>query len=231
MRVLLVEDKLDLLNSIYDYLNSNNNVCDAAPNIFIAREKIAAFDYDCVILDLTLPVGNGLDILKELKSKKSKSGVIIISAKDSLNDKLLGLELGADDYLTKPFHLAELSARVQSIYRRRSFEGNNEIHFDKLHINIQDMIVSVNGQFINLTKKEYELLLYFLSNKNKVITKEAILDHLWKNQPNTMDNYDLIYVHIKNLRKKLSDKDCPDYLSAVYGLGYRFSIPKPHTIS
>lgn len=225
MKVLLVEDKLDLLISIADYLGQIHMLCDTADNIFTAREKISAFDYDCIILDLTLPVGNGLDLLKELKADQSPSGIIIISAKDSLDHKLLGLELGADDYLTKPFHLPELAARIHAIYRRRSFEGNNSIHFDKLHINIQDMIVKIDDESVNLTKKEYELLLYFFSNKNKVVTKEAILDHLWRNQSNTLDNYDLIYAHIKNLRKKLTERGCPDYFSTIYGLGYRFSIP------
>jgi DNA-binding response OmpR family regulator len=226
MKILLIEDKLDLASSISEYLLQHQFYCDTADNILTAQEKINQFDYDCIILDITFPIGNGFEILKALKENHSKSGVIIISAKDSLDDKLKGLELGADDYLTKPFHLSELSARVNAIYRRRSFEGNNSIIFDKIHINILDMLVKINRQSINLTRKEYDLLLYFISNKNKVVTKESILDHLWDNQPNITDNYDLIYVHIKNLRKKLVEKGCPDYFSSVYGLGYRFSVPK-----
>jgi DNA-binding response OmpR family regulator len=226
MKILIVEDKQELLNSISDYMSNNSCLCDMADNIYTAREKIALFEYDCIILDLTLPVGDGLSILKELKMNKAKAGVLIISAKDSLDDKLIGLELGADDYLTKPFHLPELAARVHAINRRRSFEGNDIIEIDKISINIQDMHVETSKGSIDLTRKEYELLIYFISNKNRVVTKESILDHLWGEQANMTDNYDLIYVHVKNLRKKLTDKGCPDYISAVYGVGYRFSVPK-----
>jgi DNA-binding response OmpR family regulator len=226
MKILIVEDKQELLNSISDYMSNNSCLCDMADNIYTAREKIALFEYDCVILDLTLPVGDGLSILKELKMNKAKAGVLIISAKNSLDDKLIGLELGADDYLTKPFHLPELAARVHAINRRRSFDGNDIIEIDKISINIQDMYVETSNGSVDLTRKEYELLIYFISNKNRVVTKESILDHLWGQQANMTDNYDLIYVHVKNLRKKLTDKGCPDYISAVYGVGYRFSVPK-----
>lgn len=225
MKILIVEDEPELLNSIADYMGNNSCLCDTADTVSAAREKLATFEYDCVVLDLTLPLGDGLSILKELKINKVKAGVLIISAKNALDDKLRGLELGADDYLTKPFHLPELAARLHAIYRRRTFQGKDVIIVDKISINIQDMHVkAVNGS-VDLTRKEYDLLMYFISNKNRIVTKESILDYLWGERVNLVDNYDLIYVHVKNLRRKLTDKGCPDYINVAYGVGYRFSIP------
>lgn len=222
MKVLVIEDEQELLNSISEYLCSNAFNCDKADNIYTAREKLNLYEYDCVVLDITLPVGNGMDILRELKAAHKSCGVLIISAKGSLDDKLTGLELGADDYLTKPFHLPELAARIHAINRRRVFAGNDVMLLDKLIVNIQDKYVKTEEGSIDLTKKEFELLMYFISNKGRVVTKEAIIDHLWGMHSNMSDHYDLIYVHIRNLRKKLMEKGCPDYIHAVYGIGYRF---------
>ena len=223
MKILIVEDEPELLKSIKTYLSQNNFLCDAADNIREARDHISDSTYNCVILDITFPVGNGFEILRKIKEIKKNCGVLIISAKDSLDDKLLGLELGADDYMTKPFHLPELAARLHAINRRRNFDGNDLVIVDKLVVNVQDKYVKTDTGSIDLTRKEFELLLYFISNKNKVVTKQSIIDYLWGDQADMTDNYDLIYVHIKNLRKKLVDKGCPDYISAVYGMGYRFS--------
>lgn len=224
MKVLVIEDEQDLLNDIVQYLCSNSFICDKADNIYTAREKLNLYEYDCVILDITLPVGSGMDILRELKGAFKPCGVLIISAKGSLDDKLTGLELGADDYLTKPFHLPELAARVHAINRRRVFAGNDVMVLDRLIVNIQDKYVKTQDGPIDLTRKEFELLMYFISNKDRVVTKEAIIDHLWNMQSNMVDHYDLIYVHIRNLRKKLMESGCPDYIHAVYGIGYRFQI-------
>ncbi len=226
MKVLIVEDEPELAKSIKAYLTTNTFICDLANNLYSARESIAKNTYDCIVLDITLPDGNGKDMLKELKKTKITSGILIISAKNSLDDKLNGLEIGADDYLTKPFHLPELAARIHAINRRRIFSGNDEVIFDKLEINIQDMHVKTANGSVSLTKKEFDMLLYFLSNKNKVLTKEAILDHLWEDDSNMTDNINLVYVHVKNLRKKLMEKGCPDYFSSVYGIGYKFKVPK-----
>ena len=226
MKILIVEDEPELLKSITSYLEQNNFVCDNTNNLWQAHEYVRTRAYDCIILDITFPVGNGLDLLKYLKSNKLQSGVLIISAKNSLDDKLNGLELGADDYLTKPFHLPELAARVHAINRRRAFGGDDLLILDKLIVNLQDKYVNTDAGSIDLTRKEYDLLLYFISNKNKVVTKESIIDHLWGEQADMTDNYDLIYVHIKNLRKKLAEKGCDDYITAVYGVGYRFSTNK-----
>jgi len=225
MKILIVEDEPELAKSIKTYLNTNTFICDMVKNIQSASDFINSNSYDCVVLDLTLPDGNGLKILKELKAAKNPTGVLIISAKNSLDDKLSGLKMGADDYLIKPFHLSELAARIHAIIRRRVFSGNDQIVFDQLEINVLDMHVQTVNGAVSLTKKEFDILLFFLSNKNKVITKEAILDHLWEDDGNMTDNSRLVYAHVKNLRKKLVEKGCPDYFNSVYGVGYKFKIP------
>ena len=224
MNLLIVEDEPELSHSIATYLFQNKFTCDTALDFSSANSKISTGQYSCIILDLSLPGGSGLELLRRLKSINKTEGVLIISAKNSLDDKIEGLELGADDYLTKPFHLAELSARVNAIIRRKSFDGNNTVILDKLIINIADKTVATENGNVELTRKEYELLLYFASNKNRVLTKESIIDHLWGNHANMSDTYDIIYSHIKNLRKKLMESGCPDYIKAVYGMGYKFMV-------
>ena len=226
MKILIIEDEKQLSSSICTYFASEQFICETAFDFPTASEKIALYDYACIILDITLPGGNGLDILKELKQQDKADGVIIISAKNALDDKVFGLKAGADDYLTKPFHMPELGARVAAIIRRKSFGGKNEIVFDEVHINLNEKLVSEKGKDIDLTKKEYELLLYFISNKNKVISKAAIAEHLWGDNMDLADNYDFIYTHVKNLRKKILQTGSPDYIKSVYGMGYKFSIPK-----
>lgn len=222
MKVLIIEDEKALAESILAYLHSERYICELAPDFPAALEKISLYDYACIILDITLPGGNGLDLLRELKANHKAEGILIISARNSLDDKVLGLKSGADDYLTKPFHLSELAARVAAIIRRKSFEGKNSLHFDEIHLDLQEKSVRVNDQPIDLTRKEYDLLLYFISNKNKVISKSAIAEHLWGDNMDMADNYDFIYTHIKNLRKKLLQAGSADYIKSVYGLGYKF---------
>jgi DNA-binding response OmpR family regulator len=226
MKVLIIEDEKELSKSICQYLAGEQFVTETAYDFHSALEKISLYDYACIILDITLPNGSGLDILKEIKSNNKADGVIIISAKNSLDDKITGLKTGADDYLTKPFHLSELSARVAAIIRRKSFDGKNTIRFDDLQINLNEKQAVINDTAVDLTKKEYELLLYFISNKNKVITKSAIAEHLWGDNMDLAGSYDFIYTHIKNLRKKLLQHGSPDYIKSVYGMGYKFSLPK-----
>jgi len=226
MKLLVIEDEKALAQSICDYLNNENFICEPAYDFNTAIEKISLYDYACIILDITLPGGNGLEILKELKKANKADGVLIISAKNALDDKVSGLKAGADDYLTKPFHLPELGARVAAIIRRKSFGGMNAVQFDELLLDLQDKTVKVNNQVIDLTKKEYELLLYFISNKNKVISKGAIAEHLWGDNMDLADNYDFIYTHIKNLRKKLLLAGSPDYINSIYGMGYKLSLPR-----
>ena len=180
------------------------------------------YNYDVVILDINLPDGNGLDLLKFIKEKSPETGVLIVSAKDSLDDRLKGLDLGADDYITKPFHLAELNSRVNSLLRRRKFEGSNEIVYKEIEIDPVAKRAIVNEQTLDLTKKEYFLLLYFITNKDRVLTKEAIAEHLWGDNIDMVDNFDFIYTHMRNLRKKLKKSGANDYLQTIYGLGYKF---------
>jgi DNA-binding response OmpR family regulator len=225
MKLLIIEDEKDLSDSICEYLNSELFICETAKEFHTASEKIHMNDYACIILDITLPNGSGLELLKEIKRQNKEDGVLIISARNSLDDKINGLNLGADDYLPKPFHLAELGARVAAIIRRKSFNGKNQIVIDELILDIQDRTVKVGNISISLTRKEYELLLYFVSNKNRVVTKESIAEHLWGDNMDMSDNFDFIYSHVKNLRKKMMQAGCPDYLKAVYGMGYKFSTP------
>jgi len=222
MKLLIVEDELELLNSTCGYLQKEDFICEAASNFFEAEDKILSYNYDVVILDINLPDGNGLDLLKHIKAKSPETGVLIVSAKDSLDDKLKGLDLGADDYITKPFHLAELNSRVNSLLRRRKFEGNNNIIFHEIEIDPVAKIALVDSKALDLTKKEYFLLLYFITNKNRVLTKEAIAEHLWGDNIDLVDNFDFIYTHMRNLRKKLKKSGANDYLQTIYGLGYKF---------
>jgi DNA-binding response OmpR family regulator len=226
MKVLIIEDEKELSKSISQYLSGEQFITETAFDFNAAFEKVSLYDYACIILDITLPGGNGLNILKELKINNKADGVIIISAKDSLDDKIYGLKTGADDYLTKPFHLSELAARVAAIIRRKSFEGKNLIVFDDMQISLPEKKVLIGKKELDLTKKEYELLIYFISNKNKVISKSAIAEHLWGDNMDIADNYDFVYTHIKNLRKKLIQSGAADYIKSIYGMGYKFSLPK-----
>lgn len=224
MKLLIIEDEKELSRSICSYLDSEHFICETAFDFHAAMEKISLYDYACIILDLTLPGGSGLQLLKELKANHKADGVLIISAKNSLDDKILGLKTGADDYLTKPFHLPELGARVAAIIRRKNFSGNDSIVFDAIVLHTQEKNAHINNTVVDLTRKEYELLLYFVSNKNRVISKGAIASHLWGDDMDMSDNYDFIYTHIKNLRKKLLQAGCPDYIKSIYGMGYKFSL-------
>jgi DNA-binding response OmpR family regulator len=223
MKVLLIEDEKQLAESVSSYLQQEGYSCDVAFDFITGDEKVQVSDYDCVLLDITLPGGNGLDILHHLKKRKPDAAVIIISAKNSLDDKVKGLDLGADDYLAKPFHLSELNARLKSVIRRRSFGGSNEIVFNEIEVRPAAMGVTVKGEAIVLTKKEYDLLLFFMANTNRVITRESIAEHLWGEEMDGIDSFDFIYSHIKNLRKKIMEKGGADYIQTVYGMGYKFA--------
>ncbi|MEO5893331.1 MAG: response regulator transcription factor [Ferruginibacter sp.] len=221
MKILIIEDEKGLSDSMVTYLKGESYVCETAYDYAAALNKIERYNYDCILLDIMLPGGSGLQILKELKANNKLDGVLIISAKNSLDDKVAGLKLGADDYLAKPFHLSELSARVAAIIRRRNFEGNDRIQFNEITIETLAKVIMVQGEPLELTRKEYELLLYFVSNKGRVISKDAIAEHLWGDE--LQGNIDFIYTHIKNLRKKLTEAGAEDYIKSVYGMGYKFS--------
>ena len=223
MKLLVIEDEQELCDSICTYLANEQFICERALDFHAALEKISLYDYACIVLDVNLPGGSGLDILNELKKQNKIDGVLIISARNSLDDKVFALKAGADDYLTKPFHLPELGARVAAIIRRKSFEGKNQITINELTLDLSERTVRVHSKDLDLTRKEYELLLYFISNKNRVIAKNAIAEHLWGDNMDLAGSYDFIYTHIKNLRKKLIQAGAADYIKSIYGMGYKFS--------
>lgn len=222
MKLLIIEDETELAKSISEYLSEENYLCEFASTFSEAMSKIEAFQYDCILLDITLPDGNGLTILEELKRQNKQDGVIIISAKNALEDKIKGLQLGADDYLTKPFHLSELMARIYSIIRRKQFRNSNIVKQNELQIDLLAKTVSVRDQTIVLTKKEFDLLIYFIGNKNRVISKSTLAEHLSGDFADMLDNHDFVYAHVKNLKKKLYDAGCDHYLKTVYGTGYKW---------
>lgn len=221
MKYLIAEDEQDLQQAIVSYLNRDGNICEIASDYYEAIDKISMYDYDIIILDINLISGSGLDVLKVVKKDKKSTGVIIISANNSLDDKLLGLDLGADDYITKPFHLAELNARITAVLRRGKFGGNEIIEFHEIKIDTKSRTAFINEKPITLTRKEYDLLLFFVSNKGRVLSKEIIAEHLWGDDSDLLDNFDFIYVHINNLRKKLTAEGSK-YLKTAYGTGYKF---------
>jgi DNA-binding response OmpR family regulator len=224
MKILIIEDEEELSSSIAQYLKEENYRCEFANTYAQAIEKISLYEYDCILLDLMLPGGDGLKILEELKAQKKQDGVIIISAKNSVDDRIKGLQIGADDYLAKPFHLPELAARIYSIIRRRSFGNNNMVSQHELEIDLLAKTVMVNDTPVSLTRKEFDLLLYFVGNKNRVISKGALAEHLSGDIADMLDNHDFVYAHIKNLKKKLHDAGYGNYLKTVYGTGYKWEV-------
>ncbi len=222
MKILIIEDEKELAKSISAYLSDENYRCEMAATFEEAISKIKTYDYDCILLDLMLPGGSGLKILEELKALNKQEGVIIISAKNSLEDKIKGLQIGADDYLPKPFHLSELSARIYSVIRRKHFGNTNKISIDEMEVNLLSKVVSVNNKALDLTKKEYDLLLFLIGNKNKVISKNALAEHLSGDMADMMDNHGFVYAHVKNLKKKLADAKCANYIKTMYGVGYKW---------
>lgn len=224
MKLLLIEDEPMLLDEMEAYLSEQGYRCEKAVTFSVGEDKITMYEYDVIILDITLPGGNGLQLLQLLKKQQKEAGVLIVSAKDSLTDKLMGLNLGADDYITKPFHLEELNARINALIRRKSFKGNAQIMVDDWVIDPVAKTVFYKGMPVNFTKKEYELLLYFIVNKNRVVSKQSIAEHLWGDHYDMVDNFDTVYVHTMNLRKKMIAHTGIDYIKTVYGMGYKFTL-------
>lgn len=226
MKILVVEDNTELAQNITDYLLREGYICELSGNYNEAIDKLSVFHYDCIVLDIMLPDGNGLDLLHFIKAQKKNSGMLIISAKNALDDKINGLELGADDYLTKPFHLPELNARLKAIYRRKFLQGDETIEYDEIHINTSKMEAVIHQKKLDLTPKEYALLLYFVINKDRVLTRQSIAEHLWGDYVDNLLNFDFVYQHVKNLRKKIVQAGGTDYIETVYGLGYKFNTNK-----
>jgi DNA-binding response OmpR family regulator len=222
MKILLIEDEHELAQSIMEYLSGQDYLCEHAANYRDAVERIMVYDYDCILLDLMLPDGDGLSILEALKKENKQTGVVIVSAKDSLDDKIKGLHIGADDYLPKPFHLPELGARIYALIRRAQYASNNMITSNSLQINLLSKEVRLDGKEIILTRKELDLLLFLIGNKNRVISKSALAEHLSGDMADMFDNHDFVYAHIKNLKAKLSKAGNCDSIKTIYGTGYKW---------
>lgn len=223
MKLLIVEDETDLRETMADYFRENGNLVLAAKSVFEAEDLLLTHQFDVLILDIGLPDGSGLDCLKICSETQENSGVLIVSAKNSVDDKIKGLDLGADDYITKPFHIAELNSRINALIRRKFGKGDSRLVFNELSINLLEKQAYVNDETLVLTKKEFELLQFLLSNKERVLTKESIVEHVWGEEMDGMENVEFIYTHVKNLRKKITQLGGNDYLKTVHGMGYKFT--------
>jgi DNA-binding response OmpR family regulator len=221
MRILLVEDERSLAKEIHDFLQSEHHVLDEARTKKAASENLAVNSYDFVLLDLGLPDGDGLDLLKEVTRYQENASVIILTARTEVGDKLLGFESGADDYLSKPFSLLELKARMQAILRRKSGWKKDMIQLAGFEIHLNEPLISFEGQEIKLTKKEYILLQFMLINKNRVLNRFQLAEHLWGDHLDDDYQSNYIDVHVKNIRKKLGAFGPVDWLETVRGLGYK----------
>ena len=221
MKILVVEDEIKLQETIIEFLEKEKIIVESATNFSEAIDKITSFDYDCILLDMMLPDGDGMDVLRELKNLQKKTSVIILSAKDSVDDKVEGLLVGADDYLAKPFHFAELLARIKVAMRKNQQHGEEIISFKNLSIYPEDRRVSVNNEEIKLNRKEYDLLYYFMLRPERVFQKTMLAESVWGDHTEMADNLDFIYSQIKNLRKKMKEANSEADLQAVYGVGYK----------
>lgn len=224
MKILIVEDDNDLREITTHSLEKERYVVSQAPDYRTALQKIEDYDYDCILLDIMLPDGNGLDLLAELHALGKHTNVIILSAKDSLEDKVNGLDLGADDYLPKPFHLAELHARIKSLFRRKLREGERKLQVGNIELFPDDFRVMVQGKEIELNRKEYDILNYFMSRPGRLVNKNTLAESVWGDHIDQVDNFDFIYAQIKNLRKRLKDAGATPELKSVYGFGYKFIV-------
>lgn len=223
MKILIVEDETDLLTSLLEFSEKEKYSCDVAKSFAEASDRISIYDYDCILLDINLPDGSGLRLLESLKAVDKTDGVIIISARNSLDDKVRGLTLGADDYLTKPFHFSELNARIQAVIRRKRFDAPHKLSYANLEIDIPQHTVKVNEVVVNLTKKEFDILQHLIANKNRVVSKTSLTEYIWGDRIDSMDSFDFLFVHLKNLKKKLKQAGGNLEIKNIYGVGYKIN--------
>ena len=221
MKILVIEDNADLREIIVRSLEKERYVVETAADYSSARTKVFVYEYDCVLLDIMLPDGNGLDLLRELAARGKRGNVIIISAKDSIDDKVNGLELGADDYLAKPFHLAELHARIRSVLRRNSQGGADTITIGNVAVNTDSFTVEVDGKDLGLGRKEYDILHYLVNRKGRLIDKQTLAEAVWGDNIDQADNFDFVYAQMKNLRKRLKAAGAGIEIKTIYGFGYK----------
>lgn len=224
MKLLIVEDEKQLSDGIVSYLGKEDYLCEQAFTFDDAMMRVGVYEYDCILLDLMLPGGSGLDILRRIKQRHPETGVIIVSAKDSLDDKVEGLKIGADDYIAKPFHLPELSMRIFALLRRKNFTASNILKSGKIEIDLLNKKAMVENQALDLTKSEYELLLFLIENQKRVVSKGAIAEHLSGDMADMFDDFNFIYAHIKNLKSKLADAGVTDCIKTYYGTGYKWNL-------
>lgn len=224
MKILVIEDEPEMMRLIKQFLEEEHYVVEEAYNFRAGMDKIISYEYDCILLDIMLPGGNGLELLKELKNLHRTDSVIIISAKDSLDDKINGLDIGADDYLSKPFHIAELNARIKSVIRRKKSDGRRFLELENLKINIEERSALINNKPVDFNRKEFDILVFLMLNKNRIASKSAIAENIWGDNIDEANDFDFIYSQIKNLRKKLQNHDANIDITAVYGIGYKLII-------
>jgi DNA-binding response OmpR family regulator len=224
MKILIIEDEYTLLRAIEEFLLAEKYLVEKAVDYHSATEKIMMYEYDCILLDISLPGGSGLQILREMKKENRTGNIIIISAKNSLDDKILGLDLGADDYLTKPFHLPELHARIKAVLRRKQQDGKQTVTSGNTEADFARRQVYIDGRLLKLTRKEFDMLAFFITNKNRLITKDTLAEHVWGDHFDMADNFDFVYAQVKNLRKKLKDGNSDIVLENVYGVGYKLTV-------
>lgn len=224
MKLLIVEDEPSLLELIERAMLSAGYVVETADDFISAETKIIGYSYDCILLDINLPGGSGLDLLSKLKEMGRAENVIIISARDSVDDRVAGLELGADDYLAKPFHMSELVARVRSVLRRGRTGGNLSVEFSNVSLDPTSRRVSVNNQELDLVKKEFDILFYFMQRPNHLVDKTTLAEAVWGDYADDMDSYHFVYQQIKNLRRKLDESNADIEIRSVYGFGYKLTM-------
>lgn len=223
MKLLIVEDEPDLVSSFLAFARKEKYQADVAATYSEATERLALYDYDCILLDINLPDGNGLQLIDYLKSINKSNGVIIISARNSLDDKISGLNLGADDYLTKPFHLSELNARIQAVIRRKKFDAPHSLSVANVQIDLNLRVVKIKDTILNLTKKEFDILQHLVANKNRIITKNSLAEYIWGDYVDSADSFDFLFQHLKNLKKKLKQSNAMIEVKNIYGVGYQLA--------
>lgn len=222
MKILIVEDDADLREITERSLLKERYLVETADTYKAARQKALVYEYDCILLDIMLPDGNGLDLLRDLQKEGHRMpNVIILSAKDSIEDKVTGLDLGADDYLPKPFHLAELHARLKSVLRRKQRDGEALLKYANVCVHPDSFKVEVDGKLIDLSRKEYDILVYFMNRPNRLVEKNILAEAVWGGSIDQADNFDFIYAQLKNLRKKLKEAGAELEIKTVYGFGYK----------
>ncbi|CAL65800.1 response regulator transcription factor [Christiangramia forsetii] len=225
MKILIIEDEKDMLQNMEDTLLKQNYIVETASDLDSAMSKVGVYDYDCILLDINLPDGSGMEILNFLKENKKTEGVIIVSARNSLDDRIQGLDTGADDYIAKPFHMAELNARVKALLRRKKFDGSVLFNIGNLHIDSEKHTSYTEFGEMELNRKEFDILTYLATNQNRLVSKSALAEHVWGDHIDQADNFEFIYSQIKNLRKKLKDVMAEVEIKAIYGIGYKLILP------